>query len=485
MSERLLSEPDLFFNAGQKNIDPKIGLLNFGPYGTAASDDAAATLRIGVIATKKYILKLQAFLEHLHDRIPGALDKETGTREPDFPGLGIDKPLRFDIVIDKSCVETIEEKDIELLEPLSREQRIVKTFEMYQQKLHDLASADPRPRLVIMPLSQTIISLCKEPELEGDKIVYQRRQFRNTTLIEDVPLFDFHNALKVAAYSEGSFATQFILPATLKFQGTQDEATIAWNFAVAAYYKDTGIPWKLADIDDETCYAGISFFQDLSGGEPLMRASLAQVYLRTGESQVIRGSPFKWNGQGRSPRLSVEHAESIIKDVVELYRRQKGKNPKRVVVHKTAPFTEEEIDGFNRPLTDIEIVDYVHIGEKTGLMVLPDKEKYPCFRGTFIYEETKNAKPEVLLFTTGFVPALQTYKGASVPAPLLLTAYRLDSTPEIIARDVLALTKLDWNSCDFNTRLPVTISVSRKVGAIMSESSADNVTFAQNYRYYM
>lgn len=485
MTERLLLEPNLFFNSEQKNIDPKTGLWNFGPYG-AGIGSSLATLRVGVVSTKKYLLKMQAFLDHLHDRIIGAFDKETGKYEPDFPGLGLDKPLKFDIVIDASCTETIDEEFIEGLAELPRLDRVVKTLDMYKQKLHDLASADPKPHLVLIPLSQRLLDLCKEPSLVEDKITYQRRQFSSKKFELEPPLFDFHNAIKIAAFEAGDFTTQLLLPSTLKFSGTQDEATIAWNFAVSTYYKDTGIPWKLADIDDETCYAGISFFQDLSGKEPLMRASLAQVYLRTGESQVIRGSPFKWDGKGKSPQLPTEQAKEIINDIVELYKRQKGGlKPKRVVIHKTTPFTEDEIQGFNLALRNIEIVDYVHIGEKSGLMVLPDKEKYPSFRGTCIYEENKNVNLQVILFTTGYVPALQTYKGHSIPSPLLLTTYRLDSSPEIIAKDMMALTKLDWNSCDFNTRLPVTISVSRKVGAILSESSADNKNLPQNYKYYM
>jgi len=39
----------------------------------------------------------------------------------------------------------------------------------------------------------------------------------------------------------------------------QDEATRAWNFSVALYYKGGGFPWRLADAQHGTCYIGISF----------------------------------------------------------------------------------------------------------------------------------------------------------------------------------------------------------------------------------
>jgi hypothetical protein len=62
----------------------------------------------------------------------------------------------------------------------------------------------------------------------------------------------------------------------------------------------------------------------------------------------------------------------------------------------------------------------------------------------------------------------------------------MDSPPEQIGKDIMALTKLDWNNADFNTRVPVTISVARKVGDILSESSLQDIDdFPTSYRYYM
>ena len=64
-------------------------------------------------------------------------------------------------------------------------------------------------------------------------------------------------------------------------------------------------------------------------------------------------------------------------------------------------------------------------------------------------------------------------------------AHILDLTRDKNFR-ILALTKLDWNNADFNTRMPVTISVSRKVGEILSESAMQDVNdFPTSYKYYM
>jgi hypothetical protein len=480
----LIKEPDLFFGGNEPSMDPKIGILNFGPYGSEVADDNPRIIRAGVIATKRSYLELESWLEKLRTRIPGVLDKESGSRDPDFPGLLADGPLKFDVQLDPSCYEEIVQEHISRLSEIeNRKERVLKVIEIYEQKFKDLMeTTDPKPDIVLLPISEKMLNLCKEIGLKGDRIVYEHRSFKKKSINQDVPLFDFHNTIKILAYKYGGFTTQLLLPRTLTFgQGTQDPATIGWNFAVSTYYKATGIPWKLADIDNETCYVGISFYQEFSKGERNMRASMAQVYLKTGESQVIRGKPFKWDGKTFSPQLNESQANEILHDVIDLYKRQKnGSLPKRIVIHKTSSFTDEEIKGFDRATIHIEMVDYIHILEDSGILMLPKGETYPAIRGTFVYENN-----EFLLYTTGYVPALDTYKGPTVPAPLFMRAYRLDTTPETIAKDVLALTKLDWNNSSFNTRMPVTISVSRKVGSILSESSSQSVNLPTNYRYYM
>jgi hypothetical protein len=49
----------------------------------------------------------------------------------------------------------------------------------------------------------------------------------------------------------------------------------------------------------------------------------------------------------------------------------------------------------------------------------------------------------------------------------------------------MGLTKLDWNSSTFYSRMPVTIGVSRKVGAVMAEMVSGGKTPPSSYRFYM
>ncbi|RZN37625.1 MAG: hypothetical protein EFT35_05870 [Methanophagales archaeon ANME-1-THS] len=480
-----IEEPELYFANNKDSIDPKIGLLKFGPYGTFSHDKTQSkVIRAGVIATKNSVMLLESWLERLRERIPGKYIESEKRKEIDFPGLSVEKALNFDIEIDDACIEYIDEKEIDSLEKLERKERVAESFKIYEQKFKDLeASTDPNPDLVLLPLSEKLLKLCKIPDIESDNIIYEYRTFDSKKSYDEyLPGFDFHNVIKVLGYKYGNIATQVIKPRTLTFKGDQTPATLAWNFAVAAYYKGTGIPWKLANIDEETCYVGISFYPEITPDKRVMRSSMAHVYLKTGESQVIRGKPFNWDDtMGKSPSLSQELANDIICDVIDLYKRQRrGALPKRVVVHKTSHFTEDEQHGFNEALENIEIVDFVHIISKMKIMAFP-RGDYPALRGTMVIKGD-----ESLLYTSGFVPALDTYMGASVPQPLLLRLTRLESTPKQIGKDILALTKLDWNNADFNTREPVTISVSQKVGEVLSESIARGIKNPpSNYRYYM
>src|SRR5882672_10293192 len=94
-----------------------------------------------------------------------------------------------------------------------------------------------------------------------------------------------------------------------------------------------------------------------------MRASMAHVYVRAAESQIIRGKPFRWDGKdhNRQPTLERDQANELLRDVIDLFHRQKKENPARVVVHKSSPFTEAEVSGFDEAAGKVELLDCVHI----------------------------------------------------------------------------------------------------------------------------
>ena len=478
----LLPEPELFFGENNKCIDPQVGLLNYGPHGGFGGDRSKqSSITAGIIGTDRSINATRLWLERLKHRIAAEETSNTEYKGIDFPGLDKEGPLGFEIEIDDNCVIKISNKFINSLESLTRKERISLTVNEYSLKFDDLKEAHPAPQIILLPIDDGLLKLCKEPYRKNEKIVYQKREFGDPDSTS-AELFDFHNYLKAQAALRG-LVTQMITPKTLTFADEkQSAALIGWNVSVGIYYKATGTPWKLAEIDDDTCYVGISFYNDIGEYNKTVRASIAQVYMRTGESQVIRGRPFDWDQvkYGRNVHLDASEMANLISDSIELFRRQRNRPPKRVVVHKSTRFSDEEIAGCASSCENIDELDIVNIADYTKFRAYHVGEDYPVVRGTVISNDS-----EAMLFTMGFIPALGTYPGPSVPRPLHISCQRLDTSIETVCRDILVLTKLDWNSSTFCMRQPVTIGVSRKVGSVMAEMMAGSDKPPSSYKYYM
>lgn len=480
-----IDEPELFFADNKKCTDPQVGLLNFGPHGgTSLGKEQRVTIKSGIIGTSRSICAMNSFLNRLNGRISAITKSKTEYKGIDFPGLGENSPIRFKILIDENCIVKIERDFVRSLTKLERKERIVKLVNECAEKFDVLTEAHPKPDILFLPIDDELLFLCKDPQFKVKRIVYQRRDFGDPQS-SDAPLFDFHHHMKAQA-AKRDFVTQILLPDTLTFsERQQSPALIAWNFTVGTYYKATGIPWKLADIDDNTCFVGISFYREITKEAMTMRASIAQVYMRTGESQVISGRPFEWNRRekGRLVQLTSSQMSDLVSNSIDIFKKQRGRLPQRIVVHKSSHFSEEEIQGCEEGSKNVDEIDIVHISENTDFRAYHRRTDFPVVRGTLITaDEYSN---ESMLFTSGYVPALGTYPGPTVPRPLHIFNQRTDTSMEMICKDILGLSKLDWNSSTFYTKLPVTIGVSRKVGDILAEMALLEVTPPSNYRYYM
>ena len=477
-----IEEPVLFFGNRGECLDPQVGLLNFGPYGGRGVDEEKGIIiRAGIIGTTRSITSTRLWLERLRYRIAAKETLSTEYKGIDFPGLNLNSPLGFEIVIDENCVQRIERQFVKNLRNLSRRERVYESVQEYCRKINNLTEAHPRPDIILLPIDDELFQLCKEPKRGTDKIVYQRREFGDPES-SFAPMFDFHNYIKAHAALKG-FVTQMLQPKTLIFaEDRQSPSIIGWNIAVGIYYKATGIPWKLADIDEDTCYVGVSFYNEIRESIKTIRASFAQVYMRTGESQVIRGQPFEWNykEKGRDVQLSYSQMKRLVTRAIKIYFNQRNKLPTRIVVHKSTIFSDDEIKGCESACENIDELDIVNISEYTGFRAYHENFDYPVVRGTVIMD-----LDEAILFTTGYVPSLATYPGPTVPRPLLLRCQKIDTSIETICNDIMSLTKLDWNSSTFYTKMPVTIGVARKVGEVMAEMVAEGGDPPTSYRFYM
>ncbi len=208
-----------------------------------------------------------------------------------------------------------------------------------------------------------------------------------------------------------------------------------------------------------------------------MRASMAQIFTYTGEGLILRGDEFEWVEENKPPHLDERSAESLMGKAISLYLSHMSAMPSRVVVHKSSKYSEAEKRGFERALANITHHDLIAFSKRNIRFFRCGK--YPPLRGTAIRLSDKS----FILYTRGYTPYLRTYPGGHVPLPLDITEMHGDSDPDTILAEILALSKMNWNSSDFSLGQPITILFSRRVGEIMAY--VDDRDLKHEYRYYM
>lgn len=89
-----------------------------------------------------------------------------------------------------------------------------------------------------------------------------------------------------------------------------------------------------------------------------------------------------------------------------------------------------------------------------------------------------------LIFTGGYAPYLKSYFGPRVPRPLEITEHQGDTPLKELATEIIALTRMDWNTTRFNLSLPITLKFARRVGEILG-SVPQGEKIQHQYRFYM
>ena len=403
----------------------------------------------------------------------------------------------------------IKESEIkQIISVVDVNRRIASGVNLFKDKIKTLSLEDNRPDVIICALPFEIEEYCgissrtrgaKRPKFTAIERLRVDLKSKGQTFLDQWGLeideelkekpdnlsFDFHNSLKGQTMKFGipiqilreSAANGFLSYGQPSVKITQEPATIAWNIATALYYKANGKPWRLAKLRDDTCYVGISFFHNLLNPDLDVQTSMAQVFTHNGEGIVIRGTEVVKDKIKKEPHMSKKQAHTLLKEALEIYVKRAGRNPVRVVIHKTTLFSEEEKSGFNMAIGSIA-KDFVTISPqhsyrfvRTGI--------YPVLRGTVIILSNNNA----LLYTSGYIPRIRTYPGHRIPKPLLITHIG-DSEASEILKEILDLTKLNWNTTAFATYLPITLEFSKRVGDILSELQEGEL-LQDHYRFYM
>ncbi|WP_409561740.1 argonaute/piwi family protein [Hyphomicrobium sp. MC8b] len=472
---KIFDEPHLEFGDKHHHPDPRLGLFEAGPLQIPLGD----VVNIAVVGDAKTIEDAKAFFTGAAAGFKGKGDKHPNLH-PDFPGLGNQNPFRCKFEIEEGATAAISQSKIDKIRKEPHHRRAVEmAVEEIVQQLQVLDEGSHRPDVAIIALPVSLIERVWNAKVDSKSTVE-----KDDSGGSDAP--DFRGMLKAKAMNL-SFPIQIVwedvfdesakIPRKIKenrARKIQDQAGRTWNLLTTLYYKGTGrIPWRKMPNDGEftACYIGVSFYREV-GGQQLF-TSAAQMFDERGRGFILKGKRAFTESRGRHPYMTRVDARQLIADALAAYKNHHKNYPARVIVLKTSQFREEEADGILEALDEAgaELRDLVWVQESYSVKVLRDGN-YPVMRGTFVDLGGKG-----LLYTNGSIPYYGTYPGMYDPRPLLLCPYKgSDSTIAQIASEVLALTKINWNSTQMNQKLPIPIRAARAVGEVLKHVTDEKVS---------
>jgi hypothetical protein len=480
----VLDEPLLEFGNGGYEIDIRLGLMRHGPL----EPERASGVRLSIIGTNETIEGFGRFLDRCQVGIEARVSRQPNLFLP-FPGLANDNPFRCSFELDSHARKPIPRSDItRIATTKSAPDAVAQAVQLFAEQAQAIAEAPGPPDVIICALPFELIA-----RIVPDTGIFRSEEGEDDGTQDDTVIPDFRDLLK-ARTIHLKRPLQIVWPSTWEDRGkivrqlskianrsVQDAATRAWNLFGALYYKAGYIPWRIPRDPSQfdTSYVGISFYRDL-GGQRLL-TSTAQMFDERGQGLILRGGQARTDKQDRRPYLSRTDAYDLLRRSLAAYGAHHFHAPARVIVYKTSPFRNDEIDGFNEALQEarIRLADFVWVAESTEFRLYRDGA-YPPLRGTYLELERG-----ALLYCRGSVPYYRTYPGLYIPKPLLLRPHQGgESTLADLSRETLALSKMNWNSTQFDGSSPITLRAARVVGRVLRYVSPGTLEAAE-YRHYI
>ena len=455
MKITIIQEPLLEFGKGT-HICPRNGIERMGVYNTK-DELRRSELRLGIVGRGEGVDKLDVWLDLCRT---GILAKESHLSNlfKGFGGVSLDYGFHTQLLSSPGYTRTIQKSSIvKVGKNKTREERVVDAVNLFYEQIQFLAENRSIDVIICVIPDEMFISLTKR----------EKHSTEDTGKVELYLEHDFRRLLKAKCMHLG-VPLQLVVESTLLTgkanRGNQDDATRAWNFATALYYKgNKTVPWRLKEerFKPKSCYVGIGFYRSRDG--ETISTSLAQVFDEFGHGVILRGTPVVIDKNDKRPYMSEQQAYDLLSSALSEYGKALMHMPARIVIHKTSKFRDTEIKGFNRVLEEksISAKDFVSI-TNTDMRLFSDSN-YPPVRGTLLSINEN----EGILYTRGTIDFYQTYPGAYIPNPLKIDVFENDSSLEELAEEILGLTKMNWNNTQLDGRLPITLECAKKVGEIM------------------
>lgn len=500
ISLEYLNEPTLTFGHGQNTIDPRDGLMLYGPFD---SKKVKGVKTIGIIGPKVLREKAIEFFHKLHQPF---LSQDL--RRPGFPGLnaafGIS--INFDNIVEVD----IPEYKLSLYKKFTdNHHRIFNWTNLYTIALEsylqeESISADVwiivipeyiylfgRPKSRIPKHEDNIkptvsAKKLKEPFVKGlfDEYNEEEEKLREAYEYE----MNFHNQLKakllklrVVSQIIRESKIDSLLKDSLSIEELRLETSKAWNVSTTLYYKLGGLPWKLGEIRDKVCYLGFVYKKIDEGNNSKNACCAAQMFLDSGDGMVFRGNmgPW-WNPTTREFHLRKEDAISLINKSLGAFYSKFQRYPEQIFIHSRTYFNDEEWEGFEEAVSGKSKIIGVRITDRVNFKLFRNGE-YCVPRGAML-RLTKNS---ALLWTKGFIPRVKTQMGLEVPSPISIKIVRGNEDIRVVCRDILSLTKLNYNACVFGDGVPVTLKFADSIGEILTAGKETDNVGVLSFKHYI
>lgn len=496
-----LKEPQLSFGYNQKAADPRDGLMLFGPFDR---EKIRGQVNIGIIGCEQQRNYLKEYLKKIHSPVSSS---SADVARPFFPGL----EAVFGIHINFENIVEIEvlESDVNMyLHYSDNHQRVHHLSNLFADKLKQYTLEEERPVTVWFVIIQDDIYKFGRPNSKLPKSAENiklglRKSERNKaapllfdflTELQDAYDFEvnFHNQLKAKLLPD-KIVSQIIKESTIAYdhlwtdpkkidsQKIFDSAK-AWNISTTLYYKNGGLPWRLGEIREDVCYLGLVYKKLDENPSSRSACCAAQMFIDSGDGMVFRGNIGDWfNPKTKEFHISKTDAINLISQSLEAFKAKlgKGKYPKEIFIHAKTYFNDDEWKGFSEAVEDKSLIYGIRIQSTNDFKLYRDFS-FCVPRGMAM----KVANNKAFLWTKGFIPRLQTQIGLETPNPISVEITRGEADIEQVCKDILALTKLNYNACIFADGEPVTLRFADSIGEVLT-AGKNIVTSVLPFKHYV
>jgi hypothetical protein len=483
----VLPEPRIEFGADQCLHDPHDGLALFGPYDGSAGNHPKS-IPYAVVGTAPGIAAFMEWSSLLQKPIiADPVRDATGRRPlneklwPPYPGFEAafastwpQQPVWMK-ALDAAPLAAAAQN-------LDANKRAYEVVNAYLEAIRTVVKRDEAPKVIVCVVPEEIWMNCR-PESRltegvGVKVSGLERSQRRAGQADLFEMFnpeqyqlsvDFRRQLKARVMEHG-IPVQIVRETTLRIgPRTKDRPRLltplpdrAWNLSTALYYKAGAKPWRLAEAREGVCYIGIAFRK--SDKEGASACCAAQMFLDSGDGIVFLGQDAPlYSENERQFHLSKLSAKRLLSGVLKTYAELDGRPLKEIFLHYRSEISVDEYAGYREACPGgVRLV---------AIRVRPDRYSvrlfrpgfWPVLRGTF----WKVSERTGFLWGSGFKPRWETYDGWEIPVPLRMDMQHGSADIGQVARDIFALTKLNYNSCRLGNAQPVTIGFSDAVGEIL------------------